>query len=143
MFAVKREQREKVGEPVHVDRTVRWVRHTFPEHVLHLDDEELRFRVRHAVDKARSYGLRWESSLGIFVAHALTINPAFDEHRAVRAVLVDPSIAVEERMQALLGLVEEHEWEEAARQSEPDEYWQRVHEASRPGGAAPGKGGPS
>jgi hypothetical protein len=140
MFAIKRDQRQKMGDPAFIERTVEWLRYNYVDHVHPLDDEELRRRVRHGVEKARSYGLTWESSLTIFVTHMLTINPAFDEHPAVRAVLVDPEVPGDEKMQALLGSVEDDEWEEAAKQREPDEYWERLREASRVQGAARGGG---
>lgn len=139
MFAIKREQRQKMGEPAFIDRTAEWFREYHLSHVWDLDDDELRMRVRHGVDKARSYGLTWESSLTIFVSHMLTINPDFDRHPAVQAVLVDPEIPGDEKMQALLGLVDDDEWEEAAKQCDPREYWDAVREASRAEGE--GRGG--
>lgn len=131
MFAIKREQRQKMGEPAFVDRTMEWLRVNHLPFVHDLDDDELRLRVRHGVAKARGYGLTWESSLTIFVSHMLTINPEFDKQPAVQAVLVDPTIPGDEKMQALLGLVDDDEWEEAAKQVDPAVYWDALREASR------------
>lgn len=130
MFAVKREQRRKMGEPAFIDRTVEWVKYNHRPYVYDLDDDELRLRVRHGVEKARGYGLTFESSLAIFVSHMLTINPDFDRQPAVQAVLVDPKIPGDEKMQALLGLVDDDEWEEAAKQCDPAQYWDGVRDKS-------------
>jgi hypothetical protein len=140
MFAIKREQRQKMGEPAFLERTAEWLREYHRDHTWQLDDDELRMRVRHGVAKARRYGLTWESSLTIFVSHMLTINPEFDRHPAVHAALTDPKIPGDEKMQALLGLIGDDEWEEAARQCDPNEYWDAVREAMRAQGPA-GAGG--
>lgn len=137
MFAIKREQRRQMGEPAFIDRTVEWIREYHREHVYDIDDEELHLRVRHGVEKARSYGLTWESSLTIFVSHMLTINPEFDKQPAIQAALVDPSIPGDEKMQALLGLVDDDEWEEALKMCDPARYWDGVREASRAKDAGP------
>ena len=138
MLVVKREQRQKMGDPAFVDRTAEHMREYHLPQVYDLEDDELRFRVRHGVEKARRYGLTWESSLTIFVSHMTTIHPAFDEQPAIQAVLTDEKIPGDEKMQALLGLVEDDDWEEAANQSDPAEYWERVHEEA--GGSDAGKG---
>jgi hypothetical protein len=130
MFAIKREQREKMGEPAFIDRTVEWLRYNHLPFVHDLDDDELRLRVRHGVEKARGYGLTWESSLTIFVSHMLTINPDFDRQPAVQVALTDPKIPGDEKMQALLGLVTDDEWEEAAKMVDPALYWDAVRKAS-------------
>jgi hypothetical protein len=130
MFAVKREQRQKMGESAFVERTMEWLRENHLSFVYDLDDDELRLRVRHGVAKARGYGLTWESSLTIFVSHMLTINPEFDRQPAVQAALTDPTIPGDEKMQALLGLVDDDEWEEAAKMCDPVLYWDAVRATS-------------
>jgi hypothetical protein len=125
---MKREQRQKLGDPPFVDRTMEYFKRHYLEHVYTLEDDELRRRVRHGIDKARGYGLTWESSLTIFVAHMLTINPKFDEQRAIHEVLVDPAIPGDERMEALLGLVEDEDWDEAEKQCDPEEYWRTIRD---------------
>lgn len=129
MFAIKREQRQKMGEPAFIDRTMEFLRYNHLPVVYDLDDDELRMRVRHGVEKARRYGLTWESSLTIFVSHMLTIHPDFDKQPAILAVLTSPKIPGDEKMQALLGLVNDDQWEEAANQGDPKDYWDKVREA--------------
>jgi len=138
MLVFKRAQRQKMGEPAFIDRTAAHMREFHLPQVYHLEDDELRFRVRHGVEKARRYGLTWESSLTIFVSHMTTIHPAFDEQPAIQAVLTDVTIPGDEKMQALLGLVEDDEWEEAANQGDPAEYWKRLHEETTSSDASKG-----
>jgi hypothetical protein len=125
---IKREQRERMGDPAFVDRTVDRLRTYFLQHVYMLDVDELRFRVRHAIEKARSYGLTYESSITTFVAHMMTVNPAFDEHPAVQRALRDPDVAPDGRMTAMMATVSDMDWEEAARQRDRAAYWAEVHE---------------
>jgi hypothetical protein len=134
MFAIKREQRQKMGDPAFVDRLMEFLRRNYPEHLYMVRDDELRLRARHGIEKGRSYGLTWESSLTIFVSHMLTIHPEFDSQRAIKRVLIDPAIPGDEKMRALLGLVEDSDWEEAATGVDPNEYWKRVREDRRNGG---------
>jgi hypothetical protein len=139
MFTVKREQRQKMGEPAFVDRTVAFFRHNYLEHVYMLDDEELYRRVVHGIAKARSYRLTWESSITTFVAHMLTINPEFDKQRVIHRVLMGQtaeSIPYNVRLSAMLGLVSDDDWEEAAALGDPDEYWARVRLRTESGGEA-------
>ncbi len=131
MFAIKREQRQKMGDPPFIDRTVEYFKEYYIEHVYDIEDDELHMRVKHGVEKARGYGLTWESSLTIFIAHMLTINPEFDKQPAIQKVLVDPAIPGDERMQALLGLVEDDEWEDALKQCDPEQYWRDLRGSSR------------
>ena len=126
MFAIKREQREALAEPAFVERTVNYLRDTFLLHVHMLDDAELRTRVKHGIERARSYGLTWESSITIFVTHMLTINPEFDKQKTIKRVLLDADISVNSRMSAMLGLVDDEDWEEATTQCDPEAYWARV-----------------
>ena len=126
MLAIKREQRQKVGEPAFEDRTVEYCRLVIGHHVEMLDDRELLLRVRHCIAKARSYGLTWESSISIFVTHMLSINPEFDKHPAIQRVLQDEAIPVDDRMAAMLGFVFDDDWDEAATQCDPKEYWAKI-----------------
>lgn len=128
MLLIKREQREKMGEPAFVDRTVERLRTYYLEHVCGLDIDELRFRVRHAIEKARGYGLTYESSITVFVLHMMTVSPAFDEHPAVQRALHDPEIEPNGRMGAMMGTVSDEEWEEAAQACDRRAYWAEVHE---------------
>jgi len=129
MLAIKRQQREALGEPAFEDRTMARLQRYYGEHVVRLDDDELRFRVRHAIEKARSYGLTFESSISTFVFHMMTIHPAFDRQKAIQKALHDPDLPPDGRMTAMMGTVEDEDWEEAARQGDAEAYWAEVHRA--------------
>ena len=125
---ITREQRQKMGDPPFVDRTVDRFRTYFLEHVYMLEIEELRFRVKHGIAKARSYGLTYESSITTFVAHMLTLNPDFDKQLAVQRALHDPEIEPDGRMGAMMATVDDEDWEAAAEQCDPTVYWAKLHE---------------
>jgi hypothetical protein len=139
MLAIKKAQREVMGEPAFVDRTIAFMKRRYLGWVHFLSDDELRMRVLHGIEKGRSYGLTWEQSLVVFVTHMLTIGPEFDKHPAIQRVLRDSSIdPPDRRMEALLGRdVSDDDWEESSDMCNPDEYWSRVRErmgAPRGGG---------
>lgn len=125
---VTREQRQKMGDPAFVDRTVDRFRTYFLEHVYMLEIEELRFRVKHGIAKARGYGLTYESSISTFLAHMLTLNPDFDKQPAVQRALHDPEIEPDGRMAAMMATVNDEDWQEAAKQCDPRVYWAKLHE---------------
>ena len=131
MFLIKREQRQRMGDPAFVDRTVDRVKRFYLEYVYMLEDQELRFRVKHAIEKARSYGLTKESSISVFVAHMLTISPEFDKQDAIQDALHDPDLAPDNRMQAMRATVFDEDWEEATKQCDPAAYWAKIHEAKQ------------
>jgi hypothetical protein len=138
MLAIKRSQREKMGEPAFEDRTIAFIKEKYLWWVHFLSDDELRMRVVHGIEKGRSYGLTWEFSLTVFVSHMITIGPDFDKQPAIQSVLRDESIIPDYRMEALLGKeVSDQDWEDASDMCEPDEYWANVREQmmkSRKGG---------
>lgn len=80
-----------------------------------VDDAHLRTMVRHGIEKAKRYGLTWESSIGKFVGLMFGIAPNFDEHLAVQAILVDPLIAPNERVEELFRRLKPEQWEGAVR----------------------------
>jgi len=129
VLRVKRKQMEEAGEPAFVDRTVAHFRTFHVGATQAMSDDELRFRIKHGLAKARGYGLTWESSLTVFVAHMVEICPAYDEHPAVQRVLRDARIPPDERTRALLSELTGEEWEEAARMCDADDYWAKVHAA--------------
>jgi hypothetical protein len=128
MFAMKREQRSKIGDPAFVDRTIEFVRRNALKFVYRLDEDELRRRVVHCIGRARAHGLAWESSISTFVLHMITIHPRFDDQPYVASILADTSIPVEERVAALLQMPDDA-WEQAAKQGDADAYWAAVRAA--------------
>jgi len=126
MLLVSRAQRQQVGDPAFVERVVEHFRRYHIEAVYMLPDDVLRKRVAHGIERGRSYGLTWEYSLTVFVAHMMRINPEFDKHAAIQRVLHDASIEPDERINELPAMVSDEEWEEAGRQCDPETYWQQI-----------------
>jgi hypothetical protein len=127
MLLFKKSQREKMGDPAFVDRTVERLRAYFLEDVYMLEPEELRFRVKHAIAKARDYELTFESSITTFVLHMITINPAFDKQPAIQAALHDPEVEPNGRLAAMQATVSNEDWGDAAMVVDPEVYWAEVH----------------
>ncbi|AKT43484.1 hypothetical protein [Chondromyces crocatus] len=124
MFLVTREQRQKTGDPAFVDRVVTHFRRYHTEAVAILSDDLLRRRVAHGIERGRAYGLTWEYSLTVFVAHMMRIHPEFDRYPAIQRELFNPDHGEpDERIDALTYAVSEKAWDEAASQSDPEAYW--------------------
>lgn len=53
------------------------------------------------VARARDYGFTWQSSLGAFVYLMAAVAPNFDLQPAIHAILVNPAIPIEKRLDSL------------------------------------------
>ncbi len=136
MLLVSQKQRQRVGDPAFVQRVVDHFRRYHLEAVYRLPDEVLRRRVVHGIEKGRSYGLTWEYSLTVFVAHMIRINPEFDKHPAIQRELQSPARGEpDERIDAMATYVTASEWEEAARQCDAEAYWRAIGAEAPPPGA--------
>lgn len=121
-----RAQRQAIGDPAFVQRVFAHFHRFHPEDVDELRDRVLRRRIRHGIAKGRSYGLTWEYSLTVFVAHMIRLNPEFDQHPAVQRALQDPALPPDQRIDALYTAVTAEQWEEAARRGDPAAYWRPI-----------------
>jgi hypothetical protein len=81
-----------------------------------LDDETLLAMVRAGIARARSHGMTWESSITAFVVLMFVVSPNFDSHRLIRRLLNDEETEPDARMDSLLELTTEENWEMAGRQ---------------------------
>jgi hypothetical protein len=133
VIRVSRAQREIVGDPAFIDRVVFHFKRYRIDYVHHLADHVLRRRIVHGIEKGRSYGLTWEYSLTVFVAHMFGINPEWHLQPALHRALVDEALAPDLRMDALFGQVTDDDWEEAAVHCDAEAYWQRI-DATAPTG---------
>ena len=126
MLLVTREQREKAGDPAFVTRVVRHLKLHYFEEVCLLEDEVLRNRVVHCIERARRHGLTYEFCLTLFTANMLRVNPAYDEQPALARILADTSRPEEKRMEALVFEATPEDWDEAERQCDAEVYWKDV-----------------
>ncbi|PTL75693.1 hypothetical protein [Vitiosangium sp. GDMCC 1.1324] len=100
-------------ESAFIDFVAHHIREESPELVEGFPDESLRSLVASGLVRARGHDLRRPEDLTAFVSIMFEIAPNFDEHPAIRKVLRDPSIPVDERMSALFKKVPPKAWEEA------------------------------
>ncbi len=86
-----------------------------------LSDRELRGRVRFGVERARTRGLTWQSSIACFVGLMFEYGPSFDEH-----TLIDPYLRSSQADLALDMAVDsltDEQWEQIDR--ETSKTWSR------------------
>ncbi|HSP80697.1 MAG TPA: hypothetical protein VLQ93_19365 [Myxococcaceae bacterium] len=100
-------------EAAFIDFIAQHLREESPELVDELPDDSLRSLIASGLARARMHELRSPEDLTAFVSIMFEIAPNFDEHPAIRKVLRDPDIPVDERMDALFKKVPPKAWEEA------------------------------
>src|SRR5262245_49764310 len=91
--------------------------------VKQIPDEILSRMAQHGFDRARRYGLGWESSLAAFVVLMFVVAPNFDEHPLIQRILKDESVPPDERIDRLWQSISEQNWE-AASQGYDEHAWQ-------------------
>lgn len=76
-----------------------------------LPDETLHSLVKVCIERARSYGLTFESSISAFSAVMFEVSPNFDLHRLSQVMLNDEGIEPDARLDELLEVLTEKNWE--------------------------------
>lgn len=125
MLTIRPEQLEvfrQQRDHAFVDRLIEHLRQHHTGTVLGIADEVLRQRVTFGIERARTYGLTWESSIGGFVALQFIIAPRFDEQRGIHRILTDPSKPPDERIGGLSELIGADDWFEASTDA-PLSHW--------------------
>lgn len=79
--------------------------------VKNLPEDKLHLLVRKSIERARSYGLSFESAISAFSAIMFEVAPNFDRHSMSRLCLKDKNIDPNERLDELLKLLTEEHWE--------------------------------
>jgi hypothetical protein len=88
--------------------------------VASLSDEELLWRVKSGLARARSHGFRWQSSIATFVMLMLRFAPNFDEYPPVRAIIESTGGGDQElRAGRLLTEISGEEWGEVEDRYDP------------------------
>ncbi len=82
-----------------------------PATVGELPPEKLHSLVEVSVERARRYGLTYESSIAAFSALMFEVAPNFDSHRLIKMLLNDENIEPEARLNELLKVLNEKNWE--------------------------------
>lgn len=110
----------------HADAPVR-----LPEGELALSEipeERLLELVRRGVERARAYGMTWESSITAFVVLTFVVAPNFDQHPVIRHVLADPDVPADTRLDGLWEQTTEENWQAAAEAYDPSSWGPRAEE---------------
>src|SRR5438270_6392629 len=84
------------------DNLALWVRSLSPD--------VLRNRITSGVERARSHGFEWQSSIAAFVALMLRFSPNFDEYPPIRALLDENGAEREERAERLFTEITPEQW---------------------------------
>ncbi|MGA3402729.1 MAG: hypothetical protein ABSC95_26265 [Acetobacteraceae bacterium] len=95
-----------------INETAELLRAERAEAVAGLPADRLRDRVAHAFDRAEAYGMRDDDALQHFTMLMFEFGPDFDDHPRVRAILEDPSIPADDRLDDLLEHLPHRVWEE-------------------------------
>lgn len=135
MLSIRAEQMKPfrdAADAAFLRRVADYVRYEHAEHAVHLPggsytveqlpDDLLLALVGRGVERARAYGMTWESSLTAFVVLTFVVAPNFDEHPLVRRVLGDEQTEPDLRIDGLNESVTDENWE-AARQSYDAGAW--------------------
>jgi hypothetical protein len=98
----------------HADVVVR--HHTGSITVADIKEEPLLEMIRTRLQRARDYGMSWESSLMAFMVLTFVVSPTFDHQPAIRRVLLDETIEPDLRIDQLWEQTSEEDWEAAAQE---------------------------
>lgn len=77
-----------------------------------LTDERLHEMVGRGVERARAYGMTWESSITAFVVLMFVSAPNFDDHPLLRRVLKDEQTDPDLRIERLWEQTSDDNWEQ-------------------------------
>lgn len=88
-----------------------------------LPRETLLSLVRTGIERARGYGLSFESSIAGFCAVMFEVAPNFDQHKLSQVVLNDENIEPNARLDELFEILTESNWE-TIRKTYDAEAWQ-------------------
>ncbi len=87
-----------------------------------LPEEKLDDLVRTGIARARGHGLTFESSISAFTAVMFEIAPNFDEHRLSQVLLNDENIEPNARLDELLDVLTEKNWESIREDYDPQAW---------------------
>ena len=97
--------------------------------VAELPKETLNTLVRNSIEYARSYGLNQESSVAAFSALRFEVAPNFDKHNLSRVVLGDETFDPNARIDQLLEILTEKNWETIQKTYDPEAWFSKPEEA--------------
>ena len=84
-----------------------------------LPEETLNDLVRVGIERARSHNLTFESVIAAFTAVMFEVSPNFDGHRLCQVLLKDADVEPNERLDELLNVLTEKNWESIREDYDP------------------------
>ena len=127
-FRIRPEQEkefEKYADLVFLRETVLYVKEQHANKVEGLSDDIIAQRVKAAIDRAKSFGLRLEGSILFFVALMFDIAPNFYEQPGIYKALTTGESSPDLRMDELLDNTSDDDWDQAE-DGYDEEKWQAV-----------------
>ncbi|MCZ2148793.1 MAG: hypothetical protein LC126_13575 [Bryobacterales bacterium] len=128
MIVLRKVQLEAIQKPAGQDfsaRLVAFIKEECSEQVGGLPPDVLRKRVLWAQTGAQRLGLTWEDSIMLFVTCMFQRGPNYFQHPAIQRIFYDPSIAPNDRMNAVMDRVTRQEWAEIESRRD-DSLWERA-----------------
>lgn len=122
---------QDVPEREFSDRLCVFARENLERAVESLRDEELLWQVQSGINRARSHGFTWQSSIATFVMLMLRFAPNFDEYPPIRAIL--GGTGEEERADRLMTDISGEEWGEVEDRYDPSGWYDFAPRASGDG----------
>jgi hypothetical protein len=93
-----------------------------------IPEEQLLAMVARGIDRARRYGIRQKFGLAMFVELMLLVGEDFDEYPPIRAILLQPDIDPDDKMDRIIDTMTEPQWQGARRRSAPSAWSRPVEE---------------
>ena len=87
-----------------------------------MPDETLYDLIRTGIARARGYGMTFESSISAFTAVMFEVSPNFDTHRLSQVLLNDEEVEPNKRLDELLGVLTEKNWESIRADYDPNAW---------------------
>jgi hypothetical protein len=108
---------QSLVEKIFEKRVAAHLRNEHADLIEELSDDMLLQRVRAGLARARRHGIDWESAQVTFVVWMFAFAPNFDEYPKFQAILRDPSVAPNRRIDRILDESTEEDWDEVERRS--------------------------
>ncbi len=90
--------------------------------VAELPEETLHELIRTGIARARRYEMTFESSISAFTAVMFEVAPNFDTHRLCQVLLNDAEVAPNDRLDELLNVLTEKNWESIKAEYDPNAW---------------------
>jgi hypothetical protein len=132
MLKIRPEQMDSFAETAQaafVRRVAVYLREKHSEVIVELPDATLAVKqipedmlcemARRGVERAREYGMAWESSITAFVVLMFVAAPNFDDHPLIQRTLKDESIPPDSRIDQLWERTTDQNWEAVERGYDP------------------------